>query len=133
MGHDTNLKGSQCELRVDGKEETPGQAQALRVNASHRAVLTSPDLFPRSQMWVRMHVFEDPRGVQSNQTTQENMKLCARTVYCHNVQGPRTQSRKMPRDLPTHHSQTLGYTVRPLQPLASEQCSYGPVTWSGWR
>lgn len=46
MGHDTNLKGSQCELRENGNEETPGQAQALMVNASHRAALTSPDLFP---------------------------------------------------------------------------------------
>lgn len=68
MDHDTNLKGFQCELRVDGNEETPGQAQALRVNASHRVALVSPDLFPRSHMWVRMHMCEDPRGVQSNHT-----------------------------------------------------------------
>lgn len=53
-----NLKGSQCELRADGNE-TPGQAQALRVNASHRAALTSPDLFPRGQLWVRMRIRED--------------------------------------------------------------------------
>ena len=59
MGHDTNLKGSQCELRENGNEETPGQAQALRVNASHRAALTSLDLFPHGQVQVRKHMHED--------------------------------------------------------------------------
>ena len=77
MGQDTNLKGFQCELRADGNEETPGQAQALRVNASHRAALTSPDLFPRGRVRVRMHMREDhTRCTKQPPSTGGHEALC---------------------------------------------------------
>ena len=94
MGHDTNLKGFQCELRADGNEETPGQAQALRVNASHRAALMSADLFPRGQVWVRMHMREDHTRCTKQPPSIRGHEALWTHSYCHNLQGPRNQSRK---------------------------------------
>ena len=136
MGHDTNLKGFQCELRADGNEETPGQAQALRVNASHRAALMSADLFPRGQVWVRMHMREDhTRCTKQPSSIGGHEALCI--SHCSLSQTYKAPEIKAGRvsdsDLPTLRSQTPGYTAQPLRPLASEQCSYRPARWSGWR
>lgn len=80
------------------KRHRPGQAQALRVNASHRAALTSPDLFPRGRVRVRMHMREDhPRCTKQPPSIGGHEALCISHFSCHNLQGPRNQTRKRPR------------------------------------
>ena len=75
------------------------------------------------------------RGVQSNHPAQEGTKLSAYLTF--NVttyKAPEIKPGRGPdSDLPILRSQIPGYTARPLRPLASEQCSYRPARWSGWR
>lgn len=118
--------------------KTPGQAQALRVNASHR---NNPhvhaDLFPRGQVWWECTCVRTTQCTKQPPSMGGHLKLCAYlATHClHNLQeAPEIKAgRVSDSDLPTLRSQTPGYTARPLRPLASEQCSYRPARWSGWR
>lgn len=109
MGHDTNLKGSQCELRENGNEETPGQAQALMANA-HRAKPHVPRTCFRGQVRWESTCMRTTRGVQQLMQHKRTWSSVNTLLTITTYKAPEIKAGRCPEsDLLTHHSQTPGY------------------------